>query len=352
MLLQNKFFFNIAVLLFVIFLILEYTFWNRALFIEGPPIFSSDYIFRSLIIFTIAISFVLGTLEDSNRKPIISKISNLDIYSALSGIVITVLIVFILVYDIKSFSKFSLEDGWVEYLSALISFLGSVILLYTFFKIIKIDNSLVKWSVFLMSGVLFILAMEEISWFQRIWEFDTPELMSRNSQNEVNIHNFGTNYMENIYYFGVYFLIVLVPFVYHNKPVWFTCLFIDFLIPTRGMMLIGCVVVGYNYDMWNVFFMQFIFYTSILILIVIFIQSKFRTERILILLTLGVIFVSQFLFLKKGEFFTRPWDVTEYRELLLPLGLLFYSLLLSVRSRNIEKHKGLKRKTILWKPLN
>ncbi|WP_335636778.1 hypothetical protein [Maribacter arcticus] len=277
--------------------------------------------------------------------------SNVCIYSAVCGIVITVFIVFILVYDVKSFSKFSLEDGWVEYLSALLSFLSSVILLFTFFKIKKIDNSRVKWSIFLMSVILFILAMEEISWFQRILEFNLPELMNGNSQNEMNLHNFGTNYMENAYYFGVYFLIVLVPFLNQNKPEWFTCLFIDFLIPTRGMMLIGCVVAGYNYDMWNVFFMQFIFYTSILILTVIFIQSKFRTERILILLTLGVIFFSQFLFLKKGEFFTRTWDVTEYRELLLPVGLLFYSLLLYGRSRNIEKHKGLKLKTVLWKPL-
>tara|TARA_R110002153_G_scaffold58444_6_gene160356 strand:+ start:11536 stop:12594 length:1059 start_codon:yes stop_codon:yes gene_type:complete len=351
MVLLKKNFFNVAILLLAIFVILEYNLWNRSLFLEGPPIFSSDYIFRSLIIFTIAISFVLGTLEDFNRKPIISKMSKICIYSAVSGIVITALIVFILVYDVKSFSKFSLEDGWVEYLSALISFLSSVILLFTFFKIKKTDNSLVKWSVFLMSVILFILAMEEISWFQRILEYNSPKLMNGNSQNEMNLHNFGTNYIENAYYFGVFLLIVVVPFVNDNKPEWFAGLFVDFLIPTRGLMLIGCVVAGYNYDMWNVFFMQFIFYTSILILTVIFIQSKFRTERILILLTLGFIFVSQFLFLKKGEFFTRVWDVTEYRELLLPFGLFFYSVELYVRSRNIEKHKGLKLKTILWKPL-
>jgi len=48
-----------------------------------------------------------------------------------------------------------------------------------------------NWWFLLLAGGLFVLGMEEISWGQRIFGWETPEdLFENNVQNETNLHNF------------------------------------------------------------------------------------------------------------------------------------------------------------------
>ncbi|MDH3403950.1 MAG: hypothetical protein OES32_08900 [Acidobacteriota bacterium] len=50
-----------------------------------------------------------------------------------------------------------------------------------------------QWTLAALYGVLALgllfVAGEEISWGQRVWELETPELLTRNRQNELNLHN-------------------------------------------------------------------------------------------------------------------------------------------------------------------
>lgn len=89
----------------------------------------------------------------------------------------------------------TLEDGFFEIMSSIWFFLAGILFLYLFYKS-KIGNDFYilksKKNIFLLLlGLLFVFAGgEEISWGQRIFNIETPEvLLEINEQKEINIHN-------------------------------------------------------------------------------------------------------------------------------------------------------------------
>jgi len=82
------------------------------------------------------------------------------------------------------------EDGIIENETALAYFISFIfsLAIATFFKERKIFLVLF---LILAFGFLFI-ALEEISWGQRIFNFKTPEWFPENLQGEANIHNLET----------------------------------------------------------------------------------------------------------------------------------------------------------------
>lgn len=58
-----------------------------------------------------------------------------------------------------------------------------------------------RWATRLMAGVLFVVAMEEISWGQRLFGWSTPaEWVALNDQGETNFHNLFTPYFPILYF--------------------------------------------------------------------------------------------------------------------------------------------------------
>ena len=53
--------------------------------------------------------------------------------------------------------------------------------------------------------------------------------------------------------------------------------------------------------------------------------SSSKNEQYIVLFTILLIAITQVLFLVNGVNFTRLWEVTEYKELLIPLVLFIYS---------------------------
>ena len=85
--------------------------------------------------------------------------------------------------------NFAREDGPVEYSTAifyLLSFVFSIIIGIMF---IKQKKNLFALLYLLFSAMFFFIAFEEISWGQRIFQFETPEYLAENVQNETNLHN-------------------------------------------------------------------------------------------------------------------------------------------------------------------
>lgn len=87
------------------------------------------------------------------------------------------------------------EDGFFETGGALMFLLASFMLIYLFFKS-KSGNNFVLYRTernlfFLLLGLLFFFIFgEEISWGQRIFNIDTPEIIAEiNVQKEINLHN-------------------------------------------------------------------------------------------------------------------------------------------------------------------
>jgi len=100
------------------------------------------------------------------------------------------------------------EDGPAEdwtclvYLVASLFALGIVIRLYK-----KHDWGTTAWGAVVCSIIFFVIAMEEISWGQRIFDLQSPEFFQTyNYQEEITIHNFLSRYYLHMLYIiiGIY----------------------------------------------------------------------------------------------------------------------------------------------------
>lgn len=86
------------------------------------------------------------------------------------------------------------EDSFYQNCGALWLFISSILFFYLFYKkrepphLTKLNKGRNIW--FLLLGLLFFFgAGEEISWGQRIFDFETPEFMASNIQGEFSVHN-------------------------------------------------------------------------------------------------------------------------------------------------------------------
>ena len=111
----------------------------------------------------------------------------------------------------------------------------------------------------------------------------------------------------------------MFPFVANNN-------YLRIFVPRPFVSVIGSIPYAYNFDMWNVVFTQIAFFSSVIILFAYVVFSSRRSDINTFLLTIFVIVATQILFLTNGENFDPLWAVTEYKELLIPMVLLIYSL--------------------------
>jgi hypothetical protein len=125
------------------------------------------------------------------------------------------LIIHIRLYDPASrlFAMLYLEDGLFESLTPILMVV-SIIVLALSLPLLWRDSELSKYRVLLSAIFIFLIlifflnAMEEISWGQRIFGWETPQSFEGNVQDETNLHNFF-----NEYYLLFYRLLVLFPIV-------------------------------------------------------------------------------------------------------------------------------------------
>lgn len=87
------------------------------------------------------------------------------------------------------------EDGLFENASAVFFLVSSLSFLFLFFKIKKREARSFKlkighYLILMLSFLFFVFAGEEISWGQRIFNLETPDLLKEiNVQREINLHN-------------------------------------------------------------------------------------------------------------------------------------------------------------------
>lgn len=125
------------------------------------------------------------------------------------------LIVHIRLYDPASqlFEILYLEDGILESLTPVLMVI-SILLIGASIPKLRRDPQLVRYRslltliYFILVGLFFLNAMEEISWGQRIFGWETPQTFQGNVQNETNLHNYF-----NQYYLLYYRFLVFSPLV-------------------------------------------------------------------------------------------------------------------------------------------
>ena len=135
-------------------------------------------------------------------------------------------------------SNFAVEDGVVEYGTAVMLLLISILCLYRLFKTGKGKPALWKLGTFVFALLFFFGAGEEISWGQRIFEIESSEFFKENNaQSETNLHNLVVEGKKiNKIIFSQLLMVVMVmyliisPILYRKKE-WFKNLANKFAVP-------------------------------------------------------------------------------------------------------------------------
>lgn len=312
-------------------MVLDKKYWHIAVFHEGWPDSSLGHLIRSVII-GISVFAILWSLIGNNKPRFVLRENNdmpLVLLFILGTLSLSVIILCLFIFDHKTFSRLSLEDGPIEWGSALLLFGSWIIVAASFIKTRKVISfpKSIRFSLAFLSFVFFVMAMEEVSWFQRQLGIETPAAFSANIQGEMNLHNFASNYVENIYYFvGGFLFLVVLPFVRLLFPFVSNNNYLKIFVPRPFIGIIGSIACAYNFDMWNIIFTQIAFFSSVVILFAFAIFSSDKNERYIVLFTISLVVITQALFLTNGENFARLWEVTEYKELFIPMAFFIYSL--------------------------
>lgn len=314
--------------LVVVLRIDDYT-WQPWALTEGRPDFSPGHIIRSILIcFSVSCalwSFVWG------KRPRFSLASDgaipIERWSIILALGFSLLFACCFLISPPYFSTLSLEDGPVEWGSALWVLAASLLFVLACIKSRACGLGMIfQATCLLLAAVFFLIGMEEVSWFQRVVGYNTPEMLVNNAQHEANLHNFFTSVFENGYYFGASLFLVVMPYVYQALPRLSQFRYLRLFVPRTFIALIGAIACAYNYDMWNIIFTQISFFSAVFILIVLAVYSEDRGERHLIVATLAVMFIAQAAFFFTGTRLVRLWETTEYKEFFIPMGFFLYSL--------------------------
>jgi hypothetical protein len=308
---------------------LDKLYWRTDILAEGWPQLYTGKLVRSLIILISIFALLWSLIGGRKPKSTLDKINSTpwDTLFILVAFLVSSVILALFIFEPSIFNDLSLEDGPIEWGSALFLFGSCIITTISLLKsryVLNIQKT-TKLSLAFLSLVFFVMAMEEVSWFQRVLEIDTPKAFDANLQDEMNLHNFATDYIENIYYFGAFLFLVVLPFLRFLFPYISSNDYLRIFVPRPFIGVIGSIACAYNFDMWNVIFTQIAFFGSIVILFVFAIFSSNKNEQHVVLFAILLIAITQVLFLVNGENFARLWEVTEYKELLIPLALFIYS---------------------------
>jgi len=84
---------------------------------------------------------------------------------------------------------FFMEDGPVEYATFIFYLSSSIISVFISAIFIKTDKKLFGILYLILFAFFTFIALEEISWGQRIFDIESPDLFLSNKQGEVNFHN-------------------------------------------------------------------------------------------------------------------------------------------------------------------
>lgn len=331
--LQNIILFTFGLIGFVCTMYVDKNYLHIHVFQYGIPNFGPGYLIRTFAIFIcIAMIFIcLIHLSGRNKTDFIVLIDYsklLEKGSVVSVVLFAVFFVLLSVFSPIAFNTLSKEDNLIEWGSALLLFACSFVFLMTWIKERNLSYAFkhFKWLCLVFSLVFFVIAMEEISWFQRIIEFDTPATFNDNLQQEANLHNFNTNYSENIYYFGAFIFLVVLPYFEFLFPNIISNKHLKRFIPRPYMALLGVVPCVFNYDRWDALITQLTFFSCLMILLSFryFLNSKNQKTTIWSFIILLI--VIQIVFLVNGDSYLVIYDVKEYKEFLIPLCFFIYSI--------------------------
>ena len=185
--------------------------------------------------------------------------------------------------------------------------------------------------------VLVLMAGEELSWGQRIFQWSTPEFFKENNwQSETNLHNLNTPLFQNVLYLGGFLLLVILP-IFREFFVGIVAKFRRFKfvanwLPPRYFALIFLAIFSLGDPVWSWAGTRygsnlFIVIASLAVMIYLVITSR-KVEK----LARGQIIFAGTIFAVVATcnlFFSKVYDSnqgtpTEYLEMFIAFGILYW----------------------------
>lgn len=309
---------------------------------EMPPLYSPYHLARTA--FALACSALIvaaawrdrgaGCALDSERMPA----GGGTVALLVLGLALASLLLFFA--DVGTFARFAQEDGPVEWPSTFLLLGASGLFGLAAARRARGGDRFGTGLAMLLALLMFVIAMEEISWMQRVVGFETPEELARvNWQGEFNFHNVQTDLTENLFYVGAAGLLILLPLLAEALPAGALPRWLAGFVPGRGVAAASAPLSIFNYGMWNVIPMQMTFFLTLFALAAWSGAAARRGERgesrLFALLAVSVA-AGQAIFLLRGHLMPDIWDASEFKELFIALGLACWAAGVATRGARRE----------------
>ena len=236
---------------------------------------------------------------------------------------------FLIVAAPETFRNLTLEDYWVEYLTAVWFLLAGFLLFGTAW----LEPSLFRRGVYILGGMAMVFAAgEEISWGQRIFGFATPDfLLPWNYQKEFNVHNISDRGFDPIYRNGAFLLCLATSAAFFFRK--------DRLlgIPFPSILLtLGFLVILSHHSvsgLRDLLHFTVLKESGLLLLLLIFALFSRQIKLVIaVVATLALVFALSYVNYHSvyDQNIARWPRIQETREYLFGLGCLFYALELAL----------------------
>lgn len=308
----------------------ERFYWSMPVLPNHAPLFDLYGFWRSALTALVALAIPAQAAAVRGALPATAPaLSQAQWFSVLAAQLLAVIFIVIFLMSPPAFSAMSLEDGLIEWVSAFLPLLASGLLVWRAAGLFWRPGGLSAGFVLVVAAVLlFVLGMEEISWMQRVFGIATPASLSGNSQGELNFHNLATNQIGAVHKIGGFVFLILLPFLRATAFPRLVPAKLASLAPSRAVMLASTPLAAFNYNGWDALAIQMTSYLTIGI-VLYFAFSAWRERRqgeALLCITMALLIIgAQLLFLGGGDRFIRIWDVTEYKEFFIALGLFVWA---------------------------
>lgn len=237
----------------------------------------------------------------------------------------------LLLGDAASFASYAREDAIVETAQVLLLVAASTLLAQRSVRGLLRRSAASENALLAGLGALALLlvALEEVSWGQRLFDFEAGQVFSSNQQGETNLHNFSTHESEAVYYFGLFLGLVLLAYLGERTALLARFRRIADFVPSSAILLAAAPMVAFNYGEWNQPMVQFAVFTTAAILAAIALEEvRLRGQPwtvIAPLIALAGLLSIQLALLIEGDTMLRWWQNTEYKELLGTIALLLWA---------------------------
>ncbi len=303
---------------------------------EAPPEMTAPLVVRDVLI---ALSAAAATAAWRPRTPLptMRRDDRIAAWGVIAFLTTTATI-FLLSPD--TYTMLAQEDGVVENGTALLFLVAAGWGVGAARHLWRQDRGRLAWTMVSGAVLAVVMAGEEISWGQRLFDREASGVfLQANEQAETNLHNFLTNPIEAAFYTSVLLLLAFWPLLTDPDEGpgggWWRLL-LRYLRPSPGTAVVASLTASLVYDQWNVIIVQACVTAAAVALLVGARRTTDRRDRAVMQAAATLIVLRNVLTLVLGHRYVREWDLTEYRELLIAMAIMWWTWQLFRRARDHE----------------